>query len=68
MAGSYSVDFPEISAALLEKKLDNVEATGAEMLVTDCPGCVLQLKGGMDKRGGRVKVKHIAEAVAEALK
>ena len=38
MAGSYAMDFPEISAALLEKKLDNVEATGAEMLVTDCPG------------------------------
>jgi Fe-S oxidoreductase len=68
MAGSYSVDFPEISAALLEKKLDHVEATGAEMLVTDCPGCVLQLKGGMDKRGGKIKVKHIAEAVAEELK
>jgi iron-sulfur cluster protein len=68
MAGSYAVDFPEISAALLEKKLANVEATGAAMLVTDCPGCVLQLKGGMDKRGGKVKVKHIAEAVAEALK
>ena len=68
MAGSFSVDFPELSAALLERKLNNVEATGAELLVTDCPGCVLQLKGGMDKRGSRIKVKHIAEAVAEELK
>ena len=66
--GAISVDFPEISAALLEEKLDNVEATGAEMLVTDCPGCVLQLKGGMDKRGSKIKVKHIAEAVAEERK
>ena len=47
------MDFPELSAALLERKLDNVEATGAELLVTDCPGCVLQLKGGMDKRGSK---------------
>ena len=64
--GSFSMDFPELSAELLKKKLDAVEETGAELLVTDCPGCVLQLKGGMDKRGGKVKVKHIAEAVAEA--
>ncbi len=63
--GSYSVDFPEISAEILKKKLDNVEATEAELLVTDCPGCVLQLRGGMDKRGGKIKVKHIAEVIAE---
>ncbi|MFZ2447858.1 MAG: L-lactate dehydrogenase (quinone) large subunit LdhH [Syntrophobacteraceae bacterium] len=66
--GSYSMDFPEISAELLKRKLDNVEAARAELLVTDCPGCVLQLRGGMDKRGGKVKVKHIAEAVADEKK
>ncbi len=68
MGGSFSMEFPEVSAAVLKKKLDAVEETGAELLVTDCPGCVLQLRGGMDKRGGRVKVKHIAEVVAEARK
>jgi iron-sulfur cluster protein len=64
MAGSYSFEFPELSAELLRQKLDAVEETGAELLVTDCPGCVLQLRGGMDRRGGKVEVKHIAEAVA----
>jgi Fe-S oxidoreductase len=54
-----------LSGELLKRKLDNVEATGAEILVTDCPGCVLQLRGGMDRRGGKVRVKHIAEVVAE---
>jgi iron-sulfur cluster protein len=63
--GSYSIDFPEISAELLKRKLDNVVASGAEVLVTDCPGCVLQLRGGMEKRGGGIEVKHIVEAVAE---
>lgn len=64
--GSYSVDFPEISAELLSRKLENLEATGAELIVTDCPGCVLQIRGGMDKRkGGKIEVKHIVEAVAE---
>jgi iron-sulfur cluster protein len=63
--GSYSVDFPEISSEILKKKLDNVEATDAGILVTDCPGCVLQLRGGMDKRGRKIQVKHIVEILAE---
>jgi iron-sulfur cluster protein len=68
MGGTFSVDFPELSAELLKNKLDNVAATGAELLVTDCPGCVLQLKGGMDKRGGKIRVKHLAEVVAATRK
>jgi iron-sulfur cluster protein len=64
--GSFSLDFPEISAELLKRKLAHVEATGAEVLVTDCPGCVLQLRGGMDRKSGRkIEVKHIVEIVSE---
>jgi Fe-S oxidoreductase len=66
--GSFSLDFPEISAELLKRKLDNAEDTGASVLVTDCPGCVLQLRGGIEKRGGKIKVKHIAEVIAEQKK
>jgi Fe-S oxidoreductase len=66
--GSYSLEFPEISSEILSQKLDHVEATGADVLVTDCPGCVLQLRGGMNKRKGRVQIRHIAEIVADNLK
>jgi iron-sulfur cluster protein len=62
--GEFSMEFPMLSGELLKRKLDNMEATGAELLVTDCPGCVLQLRGGIHKRGGKLQVKHIAEAVA----
>ncbi len=64
--GSYSLEFPEISAELLKRKLDAVESAGARMLVTDCPGCVLQLRGGADKQARSFRVCHIAEAVARA--
>ncbi len=64
-SGSFSMDFPEISAELLNRKLHNIEGTGAQVVVTDCPGCVLQLRGGMKKRNCGIKVKHIAEVVAE---
>ncbi|MBU1154468.1 MAG: LUD domain-containing protein [Proteobacteria bacterium] len=64
--GSYSLDFPELSAAILERKLRQVAATGADTLVTDCPGCVLQLEGGLDHLGSPIKVRHLAQALAEA--
>ena len=66
--GSYSIDFPEISSEILKKKLDNIEKTDARILVTDCPGCVLQLRGGVDKRCGKIQVKHIAEIISEVKK
>jgi len=62
--GSYSVDFPEISSEILKKKLDNVEASGADILVTDCPGCVMQLRGGLDKRKSGITVLHLVELLA----
>ena len=66
--GSYSVKFPEISAQLLEKKIANMKATGADRLVVDCPGCVMQIRGGAEKHGLKIKVDHIAELLAENLK
>lgn len=66
--GSYSMKFPELSSQLLAKKLNNVEATGAEELLTDCPGCIMQLRGGIVRRGSSVKVRHIAEALADQKK
>ena len=38
--GTYSAKFPEVSAALLRKKLDGIADTGAARVVMDCPGCV----------------------------
>jgi Fe-S oxidoreductase len=66
--GSYSIKFPEVAGEMLAKKLNNLEATGATTLVTDCPGCVLQLRGGEEKRAKRLKVEHIAELLARQLK
>jgi len=66
--GTYSMKFPELSAELLKKKLANVEKTGAEVLLTDCPGCIMQLRGGLEAKGSRLEVRHVAEALADRLK
>ena len=66
--GSYSMKFPAVSKTLLAKKLANLEAGGVTAVVTDCPGCVMQIRGGMESAGKRIEVRHIAELLAERLK
>ena len=63
--GSFSGKFPQISSQILENKLADVDATGAELLVTECPGCLMQLRGGVEKKGLNIEVKHIAEALVD---
>jgi len=63
--GTYSGKFPQISREILTRKLDDVKVTGAHILVTECPGCVMQLRGGVLKRGDDIRVLHIAEALSE---
>ncbi len=63
--GTYSSKFPNISAQILAAKLDDFKKTEAELLVTECPGCIMQLRGGVKKRGDEIRVRHLAEVLAE---
>ena len=63
--GTYSSKFPQISAQILSRKLDDAQQTGADILVTECPGCIMQLRGGARKRGDQLEVMHLAEALAK---
>jgi Fe-S oxidoreductase len=67
MGGSYTLKMPEISAPILERKLVNIEQAGAPLLLIDCPGCVMQIRGGLDKRGSGIKVEHTVQRLAECL-
>jgi len=67
MGGSYSMKLPEISAPILQRKLKNIKETGAPVVAMDCPGCVMQIRGGMDQDGAVVKVLHTVELLAERL-
>jgi iron-sulfur cluster protein len=68
MGGSYSVKMPEISAPMLRRKLDNITGTGATVVAMDCPGCVMQIRGGIDQEGGAVRVRHTVELLAQRLR
>ncbi len=67
MGGSYSIKLPEISAPILQRKLTNIKNTGASIVAMDCPGCVMQIGGGLHQDGAPVKVKHTLELLADQL-
>jgi L-lactate dehydrogenase complex protein LldE len=62
--GSFSVRLPEVSAAILGKKLDHVESSGADCVVACDAGCLLQMGGGLSRRRSRVKALHLAQVLA----
>ncbi len=68
MGGSYSLKLPEISAPILQRKLHNIKETGAPVVAMDCPGCVMQIRGGMDQDGSPVRVRHTVEILAERMR
>jgi Fe-S oxidoreductase len=63
-AGQFVLQYPELAGSILKRKLDNIKATGVDVVVTDCMPCVLQLRGGLDKRSSNVRVMHSAELLA----
>lgn len=67
MGGSYSLKLPEISGPILQRKLKNIKDTGARTVAMDCPGCVMQIRGGLDQDGADIRVRHTAELLAEQL-
>lgn len=62
--GSFAVRLPEVSTSVLERKLANVERTGADCVVACDAGCLMQMRGGLQRRGSRVRALHLAEVLA----
>lgn len=65
--GSTSIDHPELAQRIAERKLENVRATGATVLATDNPGCLLHLRGAASVADDRFVVRHVAEVLWEAV-
>jgi glycolate oxidase iron-sulfur subunit len=66
-AGVYNLMEPEIAGELLERKLDRIVATRAEVVATGNPGCILQIRKGLAARGLKVRVHHPVELLAWSL-
>ncbi len=65
-AGVYNVVQNEMAMAVLEKKMQCVNATGADVIATANPGCMLQLEAGARLHGRGQRVAHVVEILDEA--
>ena len=61
--GIFSLELPEVSAAMMQRKIDNVDSTGASILVGGDVGCLMHIAGGLRKQDKNVQVLHIAEVL-----
>jgi glycolate oxidase iron-sulfur subunit len=65
-AGTYNVSQPELSKALLDRKMANVLASGVNILVTANPGCQMQLAAGVRASRAPVTVMHLMDLLDQA--
>ena len=59
--GVFSAEHPEISSAMLARKIANIEASGAQVVVSGDCGCLTNINGGLHRLGKTQRVRHIAE-------
>ncbi|HNU07378.1 MAG TPA: (Fe-S)-binding protein [Pyrinomonadaceae bacterium] len=62
--GTFSVKYAEISAAIADRKTDNIEASGASVVAACDASCLMQIGGRLGARGSKVRALHIAEVLA----
>lgn len=62
--GAFSVIYPEVSRAMLEAKVRNVLASGAEAVVACDAGCLMNIAGGLRKAGSSARALHLVDILA----
>jgi glycolate oxidase iron-sulfur subunit len=67
LGGTYSVYHYENSKKIGAKKAAHITGSGAELVATDCPGCIMQLQDSINHAGGGQRAVHILELLADAL-
>ncbi len=66
-AGLFSITNPQIADKVQEEKIKDLEQTEAELVLTTCPGCVLNLRDGVKKHRTGQEVMHLADYLAHRL-
>ncbi len=65
-AGIYNITNQEMASQLLERKMRNISATGANVIATGNPGCMMQIALGARERGLPMRVLHPVQLLDEA--
>src|SRR5688572_21416341 len=62
--GAFAVTFPEVSRSMMENKVKDILASGADTVVTCEPGCLMNVAGGLHKAGSKIRAMHIIDLLA----
>ena len=62
-AGSYALSHYDLSQRVLDRKMENLKKTDADLMVTSCPACMIQLAYGVRRHGLKARVCHISQVV-----
>ncbi|WP_163339077.1 (Fe-S)-binding protein [Desulfopila sp. IMCC35008] len=68
LGGTFSVYHYDTSKEIGARKMPGLKESGAEQIVTGCPGCIMQLQDSINHAGLPVKAVHLLDLVAEALR
>ncbi|MDW7680647.1 MAG: (Fe-S)-binding protein, partial [bacterium] len=66
-AGTYNIAHHDISMKILRRKIDNLDRTEASLLLSSCPGCLVQLAYGVRKFNKQVVVKHVVQLLNDTI-
>jgi glycolate oxidase iron-sulfur subunit len=67
MGGSFNLQYYDISKNIGEKKAAHIRETGADVVATGCPACMIQISDMLSRAGVPVAVRHPVELIAECL-
>ena len=62
--GLFSIEMPEVSAAILRTKLRHIQETGADAVIAGDVSCLMHIAGGLHRIGSPIQVRHVAEVLA----
>ncbi|CAG0943365.1 partial Lactate utilization protein A, partial [Anaerolineae bacterium] len=62
--GVFSVVNPEVSSSMMQAKIKNIQASGAEFVTMVDPGCLMNIAGGLHKTGSSIRALHLAQILA----
>jgi L-lactate dehydrogenase complex protein LldE len=63
--GTFSVKYPEISVAILDSKIESIEKSDVDVVVSCDASCLMQIGGRLSRQGAKAKTMHIAEILAQ---
>ena len=64
VGGTFSVKYPEISVAILDQKIEAIEHSGVQAVVSGDASCLMQIGGRLSRNRSNVRVMHLAELLA----